>query len=187
MCINFPEPIECWMNDNAKHMYKAMEEQRRKMLTLYNEDSSDLGKSWLNPQFRWLSEMPLCGAWQDIVPPKGFEVANSGWVSGPSIDQSTGETYISWHGHVFAVGPDKTILCITPGQFIQYADHLEPGPGRRIRDLQEKAHGFVKVLNQQEGIAALYGNREEIYKNTGILYWTKQPFSHFITISGKQK
>lgn len=142
-----------WSFENMKLLISLLKKKRED----YVRRRKGRLPSSLDLRKRWLSEMPLCGFWEDIKPPQGFAVSYQEVYVNPSRQDP----------HLFANGPENLVLCFTPGQFVE-PSNKNMQPGERIGILKARAPEFVEIYG--DGLARLFGGRNEVWEKLGISY-----------------
>ena len=155
-----PLPVSEWVGANLDFISRNLEEQRLKLLKEHS-----ISPSALDPNERWPSEMPLCGAWKRIKKDAGLPSGlKLNWTE---VFVSGGDPLGPQRGHFVAVSREDDVLCITPGQFVRVDGRILK-LGERIMELKQKAPEFITLYGG--GIAVLYGKRGEVGKRLGIWY-----------------
>ena len=149
------QEVDAWIEINYAAIYDEMEKRRLEIVK--DGTKKKVGRNpLLDRSKRWLSEMPICGFISNIDLPPGFK-------------KEVNDIYVSpfkEERHWFAVSGDNR-LCFTPGQFVE-PENEELAPGERIKILQEKAPDLIRVFD--DGVARLYGEKEDIFQRLGIAY-----------------
>ncbi len=162
--------IDCWFQNNQGAIADVLEKQRQYFVRTSNSGFLDL-------DLRSLSEMPLCTAISDIdatTLPEGFHLipAGIGYARVNSYFLSPGFDNRTAHGFFFHP-EQKTVLCLTFGQFVLPFETMTPGG--RIEYLRRRFPHLVTVgmldidKGEKSGLAILRGDIEEI-RDIGIEY-----------------
>lgn len=164
-------PAITWVSSNATDI-------RRIALNYRNiYPASQRNRPELSRQVRLLSEMPLCMSLGTIAQtqrlPEGFLVV----LGSVSVYDTTSAALLREpRQHMFfeLSDPDKTILCLFPGQYIFPIDPTKPERGQRTEILHERAtqNGFPELVHTipLQEITALYGRAEKIREALGLEY-----------------
>ena len=103
-----------------------------------------------------------------IDPPVGFQV-----VFGLTGYEDTDDYRSNLEQHLYALGPDKTVLCFTPGQFAcRRAPYLRPGDrmAELVEAIQNGDYNPDLIKDYGGGIFRLFGGISEIKRATGLIY-----------------
>lgn len=162
--------------ENGHDLLRYFQGQKKEIIRAflqYREESEKIfGKtlsSLFNPDRRWLSEMPLCGATFQIKLPEGLAVVAG--EKGRVFLKDFFQGRLMNQAHVFAHDGNGTVLCFTPGQFVGFPFSDEDfGRGKRIAYLCSRAPDLIHIVDDGLGVAFLYGTKDEVAKKLGLIY-----------------
>jgi hypothetical protein len=165
------ELVDQWAEEHQAEIVAALQHQQQRRETLAQRLS--LSK---DPQSAWKKYGPgfanknLCGAWEDIHPPKDFQVRDKGKVGFMIPELDLHEPVIPEDGHIFASeinDPDNpVIVCLTPGQYVRNWLEVEVDDGMAY--LANRAPNLVHQVSEE--LVILRGRSQEIADRLGIHY-----------------
>lgn len=170
LLIDAADDVDQWVNTNLNNIVAAMKKAHENKVAEQIRDYSGIS-SGLEIWRRAYSEMKLCGVWDLLKPPEGFEIIS--WEIGQvNIIAPLTNLPIYTDHHIYAINPDGVILCITPGQF-KALTRTDLYAGDRLQLLKNQAPSLISLYFDDQnrfGIGTLVGTREEIVRGLNFDY-----------------
>ena len=170
------EVVDSWIMNNFWGIVEEMKEIHR--INTANEIIyGDEPIEQFRIHRRSYSEMPICDyIWPKLNPPSGYKIVS--WEIGRvNILKPITKVVKSQINHTYAQNTDDgSILCITPGQFVEPTNpHLFAGD--RLKKLKIMAPDLISLYPDgidlhlgRLGIGVLLGSREEIREKLNLDY-----------------
>lgn len=121
-------------------------------------------QSRLDPERRMLSEMPICEALGHLRPPPDFNLCRG---SVQTTEMRGARLVSETYGHIFWLSKDRTVLCLTVGQFVSPRDS-QVAKGGRIAILKRMGPSLIRVIPNE--LAVLCGPAETIKRDLKLVY-----------------